>query len=401
MNLDLILAGVFYLIMYLTFLKYRDKFEVQSKIFVMYKTKWGLKLMEKMANVSPRFWHVVSYISIASGFLGMAIIFWVIVKGTLDLIFVPTAQPVLAPVLPGVQIPGAPVLSFWHWIIGILIIAVIHEFMHGVYCKVYKVKIKSSGFAFLGPILAAFVEPDEKALNKKGKQKQLAVLSAGPFANIVLAGFILLLLIFVINPLGSNLVEQEGVMIRTIDVNFPINQTTLLPGDTIDAINGVEIINTEQFGDVLSGFSPGEVIEITSGEETLPVQLGENPQDETKAMLGVGISHARVEIREEYSWFEPFHSTYLWFMLLFFWLFIISLGVGLFNLLPLGPVDGGRMFLIAALWWTKGDEKKAKRYWLFFTWACLLLIFINLLPYLIKLLNFLFGPVFAVLLALF
>lgn len=400
-NLDLILAGVFYLILYLVFLRYRERFEVQGKIFVMYKTKWGIRLMEKLADISPKFWHFVAYVSITTGFLGMAIIFWIIVRGTWDLIFVPAAQPVLAPVLPGVSIPGAPTLSFWHWIIGILVIAVIHEFMHGVYCKVYKVKIKSSGFAFLGPILAAFVEPDEKILNKKEKQKQLAVLSAGPFANIILAGIVFLVLVFVINPLGASLVEQEGVMIRNVDPNFPINNTILGPGDTIDTINGIIITDPEQFGEVLDGFGPGETIEIMSGVKDVTVVLGENPQDAERAMLGVGVSHARVEIKDKYSWFKPFYSTFLWLMLLGFWLFIISLGVGLFNLLPLGPVDGGRMFHIAALWWTKGDEKKARTWWMVFTWICLILIFINLLPYLVKLINFLFGPIFTLLLSLF
>ena len=34
----------------------------------------------------------------------------------------------------------------------------------------------------------------------------------------------------------------------------------------------------------------------------------------------------------------------LWLMMLVNWAIIINIGVGLFNLLPLGPVDGGKMF---------------------------------------------------------
>ena len=42
-----------------------------------------------------------------------------------------------------------------------------------------------------------------------------------------------------------------------------------------------------------------------------------------------------------------FYSKDLNIKELIFWLAILSLGVGLFNLIPLGPIDGGRMFLTA------------------------------------------------------
>ena len=36
----------------------------------------------------------------------------------------------------------------------------------------------------------------------------------------------------------------------------------------------------------------------------------------------------------------------VWFVGLFYWLFLLNLGIGLFNLVPLGPLDGGRMMNI-------------------------------------------------------
>jgi membrane-associated protease RseP (regulator of RpoE activity) len=42
-----------------------------------------------------------------------------------------------------------------------------------------------------------------------------------------------------------------------------------------------------------------------------------------------------------------FQHAILWIKDLFFWLFVLNLGVGLFNLVPLGPIDGGRMLLTA------------------------------------------------------
>ena len=50
MNLDIILAIVFYAFLIIYFFKNREKFQVQGKIFAMYKTKLGLKFMDKIAK---------------------------------------------------------------------------------------------------------------------------------------------------------------------------------------------------------------------------------------------------------------------------------------------------------------------------------------------------------------
>lgn len=401
MNYDLIFAIAFYFILYLIFLKYREKFDVQSKVFIMYRAQWGITLMDKIAKKFPKLLKVLGFVSVVTGFLGMAVIFVILLHGTLNLIIVPEAKPVLAPILPGVTVPGAPTLSFWHWIIGILVIAALHEFMHGVYSRLHHIKVKASGIAFLGPILAAFVEPDEKQLQKSSKYKQLTIISAGPFANFLLAALVFLILIFVFNPLGEKLITYEGVMISSIDENLPINQTRLRPGMTIDSINGIPITTVEQFSSELNKYQPGQEIEVKSNGSLVAVALGSYKDEPTKGRLGVGISHARVAVKEEYSWFKPLYPVFGWFLKLTFWLFTISLGVGLFNLLPLGPIDGGRMFMLASLWITKDNQNRAKKIWTTATWLCLILIFINLLPYLIKLLQFIFGPIFVVFAALF
>ena len=187
MNYDFLFAIIFYAVIFLYYLTHKEKFEVQGKIFVLYKTSLGIKLMDKIAKLSQKFFSLLGVLSVTIGFAGMIIIFYILVKGTIDLIFVPDAVPVIAPILPGVAIPGLPTLSFWHWIVSILIVATIHEFSHGVFARAHNIKVKSSGFAFLGPILAAFVEPDEKKMTKKSKFAQAAILSGGTFANFLSA----------------------------------------------------------------------------------------------------------------------------------------------------------------------------------------------------------------------
>ncbi len=393
-NLDILFALIFYGIILFLFFKYREKFEVQSKIFVMYKTTWGLKLMDRIAKKFPNALHLISYISITIGFIGMAAIVTFLIFGTAKLITVPESQPVLSPVLPGVKIPGLPVLSFWHWIISILLVAVIHESFHGIYARLNNIKVKSSGFAFLGPILAAFVEPDAKQLERSSKHAQLSVLSAGAFSNIVMGIVIIAVGYLLIAPMTASIVEAKGVQIIEISNNLPINSTNLKPGDTIDKINDKIIGDVKDFVDIMKNFKPNDVIKVTSNNTIYNIKLGSNEEDPTKALLGVSVTHHSVDIKEnikeKYGKFLP--KALLWFSELIFWLYAISIGVGLFNLLPLGPVDGGKMFYLGVLYLIK-DKNKSMKIYNFTSLFILFLIFINLLPFIVKLLTFLFNGI--------
>ncbi len=203
MNYDLISLLAFYGLVLFLFLKYRERFEVQGKIMALYRTKLGLKTMDRLPKLAPRLFNVLGYIAIFAGFAGMLFIFFYLIKETLAFLLregfgfmVSKAATPLAPVLPGVSIPGAPKLSFWHWIISIFLVALVHEFSHGIFARLYKIPIKSSGFAILGPILGAFVEPEEKKLMKIKPHKQIAVFAAGPFSNFVFGALFLLLMIY-------------------------------------------------------------------------------------------------------------------------------------------------------------------------------------------------------------
>jgi len=91
-----------------------------------------------------------------------------------------------------------PPFYFTYWIVIIAVIAITHEMAHGILMRLYNVKIKSTGFAFFPwffPVFpAAFVEQDEKSMNKSTKFHQLAILSAGTFANVVTAALFLVIL---------------------------------------------------------------------------------------------------------------------------------------------------------------------------------------------------------------
>jgi len=396
-NWDIVSIFIFYALLLVVYYRYKEKFSTQG-LLVMYRTKLGLRWMDRLAKAYPRVVHWISYVGVVLGFAGMAFILYFLIKETIKLVFVPGTPPALAPVLPGIEIAGAPTLSFWHWIITIFIAAVIHEFSHGVVARLHDVPIKSSGFAFLGPILAAFVEPEEKELEKKSKMQQLSVFAAGPFSNMVLGVVIILVMFFVLGPLASAIYQGEGIIVNQVVEGYPMNATGIAVPFTILAVNGEETKDIVQFANITKDIAPGDSVVLTTDKGEFTVVPVENPENASKAFFGVSGFEAKVSLKEQYAYLEPYKGFFDWVQLLVLWIFIVTVGVGLFNLLPLGPVDGGRMFYTLALGVFK-KEAYAKRALQLATVLCLVLIFINMIPWLNKLFLWLWG-LFSVLLGL-
>ncbi len=386
MNLDLLFAILFYGLIIWFFFKKREKWEVHGKIIALYKTQLGVRTMEKIAKKFPGLLRFLSGISLTFGFLGMGIIFYYLIVGTYTLITVPKAIPAVAPVLPGVSIPGLPDLSFWHWIIAIFIVAVIHEFSHGIYSRLYKVPLKSSGFALFGPILGAFVEPDEKLLKKQSRFRQITIFSAGSFSNIILAVIAILLLQLGMSPLYNNFYETTGIQVNTILPGHAAGAAGINSPVIITSINSMPTTSAAEFFNATKDILARDSIILETSQGRFSVTAEEHPQNSSKGFIGIADFEMQTSIRqdkkEQYGTFIP--AAVSWLHMLIFWIFVVSFGIGLFNLLPLGPIDGGRMFYTALGYFVK-KESMQKRIFGAVTLFCLLLIFINLFPYIWKL----------------
>jgi membrane-associated protease RseP (regulator of RpoE activity) len=374
MDIQSIAAIVFIVFLTIYLFVIRKKLEMQKILFpllyiILKRSRLGLVFMKKIANKFPKAVKILASIGVVIGFIGMIFISIQLVVLFANMLSEPSAPSGVAPVLP-IPVKGAVYVPFFYWIISIFVIATVHEFAHGIVSNAYKVPVRSSGFAFFGLVLpiipAAFVEPDERILQKKSAWKQLSVFAAGPFSNIVLAFIVLGLMLVAVNPLSNAAFMNTGVTVTGIINGTAAADTGLAADDIITFVDGEEIRTVEEFTSILSEKEAGEAISIITEDDSFDVILGGRDDDSEKGFLGVTVSPAVAENPEFVEKYGNWAVTGItWISELFFWLYLLNLGIGLFNLVPLGIVDGGRMLQItlASLFKSKTGLQRAQNAW--------------------------------------
>jgi len=348
----------------------------------MYKTKLGLKLMSSMAKKHPKFLKYLAYVGIVIGFLGMATMSVLLIQNFYSLVTKPAAVSGVGAVLP-FQVKGAFYVPFFYWIISIFLLALVHEFSHGVVARLYKIKIKSSGLAFLNilvPVIpAAFVEPDEKELRKRPHIQQLSVFAAGPFSNIIFAFVVLVIMGLVVAPVSNAIFNYDGVLVTGFtpgNETFPAENAGMTENELIIGIDDMPISTVENFTKIMQNKIPGESIVITTNVTNYNITLAESPDNESMAYLGIYLTQnqeIKENILQKYGKILP--DIFIWFVGLFYWLYVLNLGIGLFNLVPLGPIDGGRMLQL--LMHNLFKKEKGDKIWKTISYIFLGLVLIN------------------------
>lgn len=356
MSVDTIALLVLLAALGLLYVIKRKNFKTQRFLifyFSTYRTKLGMKLMNALGKPWLK---KLGWPMIITCFLGMALMIEELIRGIIKL-FSGSAGMTVGVVLP-VQAKGVFYVPFFYWILAITFIMVVHELAHGVIARAHKTKIKSTGFAFLGALIpiipGAFVEIDEKHLTKKSLFAQLSIFSAGPFTNMVFGALFLAVLGLVFAPITNALYEPAGVKITKVSEESPAAFSGFAQGEIIKEINGQQVRTTKDFDKAFTGVSTGTQVNILTDKATHVAVYNEK--------LGVTVQqHAVLSKTAERAYGKFLPAFLLWLSGLVYWLFLLNLGVGLFNLVPLGPIDGGRMLhtvLCAFL-----HKKHAQRVW--------------------------------------
>ncbi len=356
---DLVFLALFTLVVVIFLYKKRSNLQRQGLLY-LYRTKIGIKFIDWTSRKFPRTLYLLQYLIVFSGYTLMVLMVYLLIRFSYTYITSPFAAealrvPVIIPLVPYLpeifKLDFLPPFYFTYWIIIIAIIAIPHEFAHGIFARLNKIKIHATGFGFLGPFLAAFVEPDEKDMEKKGKFPQLSILAAGTFANIIFTiifgAIFWLFFVSAFSPAGaifnsyaSNIINisdinsVDGVAINDAkDIFNLINKTSkftevgingesenffIITGNLVTAlennedrtigivnspafrvqlsgaiseIDGKKVGSFETLGEILAEYKPGDKVSIkTIGEnEEINEYEIELADSKGKAFLGIGI----------------------------------------------------------------------------------------------------------------
>ncbi len=361
----------------------------------MWKTKKGLHVLDDIAKKYPRFWAAYGNFGIilAFGFLGGLYVFrkrrfWKalvlsavaslfilspLISGSLTIhsrVLTPSMAPAYlayftgygislaivslqsgvdtvaqmaqgkhvaakaGPVIPGVNIKGSPFQNVpWYGWLVFPILLLVHEMSHGILARLRKIKVNSAGVLLMGLLpLGAFVEPDEKQLEKAKPEKTLPLFGAGSTANYLTAFSFFVLLFLFIHPI------MDATGITQAYSHYLGNPTVVLStnpdiptGVRILDINGIKIQNVSDIHKITKRLGPGAVVNITTNKGVIHTKLNSN------GMLGVYLSQDYENL--------PIGLSLLYHILNFLGLVVFfNYVVGLMNLLPILPLDGGLMF---------------------------------------------------------
>jgi membrane-associated protease RseP (regulator of RpoE activity) len=281
--------------------------------------------------------------------------------------------------LPGINeyVPS----TFAVWLAFIITIAV-HEFGHAILCRVENIKVRSMGALIAVIPIGFFVEPDEEELERTTGMPKVRMFGAGITNNLVVgfSCFVLLILFMgLVTPLSTP-------AIHGVYKDYPAEQAGILPGSQVTAINGVPVASRGEITTLLNTTKPGEILTLSVEKDKIvkdyPLTLAAWPPeypgsssgfmgvqyydgDTTKSAIGemlspigffkfliipfandTSIQFLRILAFDtpETSYYQvPFYG--FWDLIhILFWCAWINLNVGIFNAIPMIPLDGGYIF---------------------------------------------------------
>ena len=305
---------------------------------LMWKTKRLRGFINRIANLSPRFWRWYMNVGIVVAFGSMIFITYSILA-TLPTVF---ETPSVSVVIPGVDIPGSQIyVPLVYGLIALATVLVVHEFSHGIQAVCEKIPIKSIGLLLFIILPGAFVEPDEDKLKEAKKTSRLRVYAAGSIANVTLA-VIALLLVSLFAAGIPHYFAEDGIEVGRIVEGSP-SDGVLKEGMVLQSVNNRDITNATSYMDVVGSYSPGDNVTLKTDQGTYHLTLSENPNNASRGFFGIQANN-HFEMTDNSLGDIPWVLFKL--IELFQWIAMLNLGIGLFNLLPIKPLDGGYMLEI-------------------------------------------------------
>ena len=315
-------------------LVYRDRKQVERhSIVLMRRTGKGIDFINKLESVSPRFWKAYGWTGLALGILSLPLMLlqigWLVFQNVLGT--APEASGgVIVPSLSSSTsaTTGAIFVPVEYWVTVLLAVMVVHEFSHGVIAKNEGFSLDSVGWVIFGIIPGAFVQPEGQGMKEdeeNGKWDhgtmlgRLKVFTAGSFANYLLG------LVFILGIIGVAALPSGPELQYQAQQGFPAAEAGLNQG-VLYSVNGTELENMTELREALNGTEPGQPITLNTSEGSYSFELGKREGQEG-GYIGLRFGN----------------TLKAWLLGLFNAGALLSIGIGLFNMLPAKPLDGGKV----------------------------------------------------------
>jgi membrane-associated protease RseP (regulator of RpoE activity) len=324
--------------------------------------------------------------------------------------------------LPGINdyIPS----TFAVWFAFVLTIAV-HELGHGVLSRIEGIRVRAIGALIAVIPIGFFVEPDEAELEEAKPVPKARMFGAGITNNIVLGVicFTGMILLFGVA------VPTDGPVIQGVYENYSAAQAGVPPWSLITGIDGIPVSTRDQVSAHLNTTVPGQQITlqvekdgVTSSYDLTLSPWPPQPVNSTTGFMGVnyyngplisavvadslspigflrlitvpfdtsaaGQSLRILAVSTPATEFYTVPGAWFWGVVhLLFWAGWININVGIFNAIPMVPLDGGYIMKegVARLFSRRGLSRYAPTVVSFIsTIMIVMLISLILLPYLLN-----------------
>ncbi|MEE8358284.1 MAG: site-2 protease family protein [Candidatus Hydrothermarchaeales archaeon] len=362
----------------------------RTPIIMLWRTEKGLKGVDFLAKKLKKIWMIISSFAVLISIPIMIFVVLNLAKSASDILTMPGAPPGLAPAIPGVRIPGSPIfIPFWYGIIALVTVLIVHEVMHAVISRSEGLNVKSMGIFFVTFIpLGAFAEPDEEALEKSSLKTKLRVYAAGSFGNFLLMILAILLLSTVLMPV---MFRPDHITIAHVFNGTPAEAYGLKGNSSVLSINSVAVSSSGEFFDVVRSIRPNDEVTILTDKGEVTLIAAKRPEQKI-GILGrllrrkktdergyIGITILPV-LAVKTSVSDVVGETIPWMLVKqLTWIYLLNLFIGITNLLPIFPLDGGKIFEEIVKKVSPGSARQITN--LMFA-LVLLLVFINISPFL-------------------
>ena len=362
--------------------------------FLMWRTERGKDIIEKLSKYK-KFWNLFADVGLVVVFFIMALMLILLIWQATLVSQIPKSAAVSPKMLIG--LPGLnPVIPIGYGVLSLSIAVVIHEFSHGILGRVAKIKLKALGLLFFIFPIGAFVEPDEEEMMNMPRRERMRLYAAGPSSNIALALIFSILFSWVM--VGSLQPIDNGALISGVVQDYSADDAGLESWMLITSIDNQTVTDAESFSIIMDNTTAGQNITIEAYSkgilESFTATLSDkgdyfleyypdqyNSSISGKGFLGVATTNPEVitdllahpidsgggagllaYMTLPFANLQPFpdHFTSLFtpegftsilpdslFWIIansFYWIFWLNLMVGMTNVLPAIPLDGGFIF---------------------------------------------------------